>query len=72
MGLLHAQRAAIRTGDRHGVIMHGSSTNVQSWTVVRERRNGSTVVVDGPHAIPDEVVVSASSSAMWFDFEGYS
>ena len=70
VGLLHAQRAAIRTGDRHGVMLHGSTSNVKSWSVVQERLDGSTVVVDGPHAIPDEVVVAASASAMWFDFEG--
>lgn len=70
LGLLQAQRAAIRSGDRHGISIQGTTAKVISWTVVHEHQNGSTAVIDGPHQIPDELTMSVNSTVVWFDFEG--
>ncbi|QEF98746.1 hypothetical protein Mal15_28010 [Stieleria maiorica] len=70
LAMLHAQRAAIRTGDSHGVVMQGPAAAATSWTVVRRRQDGSKVTVEGPHAVAERVRVSANASEMWFDFEG--
>ena len=69
-GILHAQRAAIRTGDRHGVVIQGSEANVTAWNIMREFPDGSRTLVDGPHVVTEEVTVSTNAREMWFDFEG--
>ncbi|MEO1526860.1 MAG: GspH/FimT family pseudopilin [Planctomycetota bacterium] len=69
-GILHAQRAAIRTGDKHGVIILGSTGSVTGWNVVRRFPDGTDVLVDGPHQIAEDVSVTTNSNEMWFDFEG--
>lgn len=70
LAMLQAQRAAIRTGDSHGLILNGSTSSVSSWTIVQQLQDSSTSIVDGPHAFPEELTVSANRSDMWFDFEG--
>ncbi|QDT11429.1 prepilin-type N-terminal cleavage/methylation domain-containing protein [Planctomycetes bacterium K23_9] len=70
LALLQAQRAAIRSGDDHGLLTDGPASKITSWTVVQRRQDNSTVVIDGPHVIPDELSVSVSHNEMWFDFEG--
>ena len=70
LAMLQAQRASIRTGDSHGLILNGPTSGVSSWTIVHRRQDGSSSVIDGPHAIPEELTVSANRSEMWFDFEG--
>lgn len=69
-GIRHAQRAAIRTGDRHGLIVQGAASDITGWNIFRELSDGSRTLVDGPHLVTEEVTVSANASEMWFDFEG--
>ncbi|MEL6108653.1 MAG: prepilin-type N-terminal cleavage/methylation domain-containing protein [Planctomycetota bacterium] len=69
-GIRHAQRAAIRTGDRHGLIVQGTASDATGWSIVRELSDGSRTLIDGPHLLTEEVTVSASTNEMWFDFEG--
>lgn len=70
LALLQAQRAAIRTGDPHGVLIGGSLSKAESWSVVQKLPDGSSSVVDGPYVIAPALSVSASHGEMWFDFEG--
>lgn len=70
LALLQAQRAAIRTGDRHGISFHGPGSNVHSWSVVRSAIEGNISDVDGPHWVPSEVKLKTDASQVWFDFEG--
>ncbi|MGB7345747.1 MAG: prepilin-type N-terminal cleavage/methylation domain-containing protein [Pirellulaceae bacterium] len=70
LGLLQAQRAAIRTGDRHALIFQGPLANAISWTIIQETAGGSQVVISGPHTVADEVTMSCNQNEMWFDFEG--
>ncbi len=70
LAMLHAQRAAIRTGDPHGVVMQGPAAAATSWAIIGRRQDGSRVTVEGPHPVAERVRVSASASEIWFDFEG--
>ena len=70
LAMLQAQRAAIRTGDRHGLILQGPSSDATGWMIVQQRQDSSTLIVDGPHEYPEELTVSANRNDMWFDFEG--
>ena len=70
LGMLSAQRGAIRTGDRHGVVFDGSLSQATQWTVVRELSGGAREIVDGPHTIADDFSVSVDSDEIMFDFEG--
>ena len=68
--MLQAQRAAIRTGDRHGMQFQGSTSNVKSWAIIRRGQDNSTVVIEGPNEFLDEMTVSVNQGEMLFDFEG--
>lgn len=70
LGLLQAQRAAIKTGDDHGVVVSGSLASATSWTVQHRLPDGTEIIIDGPHLIPDKVTMKASRADIWFDFEG--
>ena len=70
LGILEAQRCAIRTGDVHAIQFHGPSSAVESWSVVQVDSEGTRVLVDGPHEIPEDYSLSVNSSEVLFDFEG--
>lgn len=70
LAMLHAQRAAIRTGDSHGVVFRGGTSKVDGWSVVHKLPDDRQVVIDGPHEIADGVKVAPNAAAIWFDFEG--
>ncbi len=70
LGLLEAQRCAIRTGDDHGIRTYGSTNSISAWEVVREYDDGSREVGDGPYSIPDDYQVQVDTSEIFFDFEG--
>ena len=70
IAMLHAQRAAIRTGDPHGIVFQGPASSVVSWSIFQKRDDNSKVIVEGPHMIYENVDVSVSAAEMWFDFEG--
>ncbi len=70
LGILQAQRAAIRTGDAHGIVFYGAKSNVSSWAVVRVMGNGARELVDGPYTIPGDYRVQVDTDEILFDFEG--
>ena len=70
LALLQAQRAAIRTGDRHGMLIQGTPSTVTSWSIVQRHQDNSTTVVDGPHEVAEELTMSTKQTEIWFDFEG--
>ena len=70
LAILQAQRAAIRTGDPHGLVARGTIGNVTSWTIVQRSPDGSETIVDGPNVVSDDVSLSMSARESWFDFEG--
>jgi type II secretory pathway pseudopilin PulG len=70
LGLLQAQRSAIRTGEAHGVIFTGTLTNISSWSVVRIAQNGSQTVVDGPVPMGTDFRLGVNKDSIVFDFEG--
>ncbi|MCA9195105.1 MAG: prepilin-type N-terminal cleavage/methylation domain-containing protein [Planctomycetales bacterium] len=66
LGMLQAQRAAIRTGTSHGVKIYGGN----SWAVVSVGSGGSRTIVDGPHVIDSQLQLTTNSDEVVFDFEG--
>lgn len=70
LGLLQAQRRAIRTGDPHGLQVYGSQSNISSWSVIRVLDNGSREIVEGPIAVPSDLTIATDRSEILFDFEG--
>lgn len=66
--ITNAQNAAIRTGDSHGILL--SKADGDRWVTVRRRSSGHQETVD-EHQIQDDVVVDASRTEIWFDFEGH-
>ncbi len=70
LGMLEAQRCAIRTGDKHGLQLYGSTGDVSSWAVFREYPDGSREIIDGPFPVPEDYKLSAGSDQILFDFEG--
>lgn len=70
LGLLGAQRAAIRTGLTHGITFEGPLSSVTSWTSVQIGADSSRSIVEGPYAVPDDLSITVDRSEIWFDFEG--
>lgn len=70
LSLLHAQRAAIRSGNPHAVVFHGSTLAASGWSIVEKPSSGGSIVIEGPHPTPDGLTISTSSPDIWFDFEG--
>lgn len=64
-----AQRASVSTGDNHYLSFTVSGGKVTSYRLYR-KASGGDVVADAVRDIPDEVVVTVSSSTAEFDFEG--
>lgn len=69
LGILEAQRSAIRTGDSHGVQFSGTES-VSAWSVFHIGQDGKRTIIDGPHEIPTDYRLQVSSSEVQFDFEG--
>lgn len=67
LALLEAQRGAIKTGDNHYVQF--DATNAKSFSVLRVMDTGDRLV-DGPHALAADTVVTVSTTRMEFTFEG--
>ncbi len=67
VALLHAQRAAIKTGDNHFVLFNAAAAS--SYQIMR-RLNGVDTLVDGPHALSGDVTIAVSHTVMEFTFEG--
>ncbi|MEZ6087597.1 MAG: prepilin-type N-terminal cleavage/methylation domain-containing protein [Pirellulaceae bacterium] len=70
LSMLHAQRAAIRTGNLHAVRLVSSDGKVSGWTVVEELPDTTQRIVDGPFTVAENITVKADGNEMWFDFEG--
>lgn len=70
VGLHDAQRAAIRTGDTHGVRFRGPVTDISHWEIIRRDDDGTETIIDGPFPISKHVTMQTSSPWIWFDFEG--
>jgi prepilin-type N-terminal cleavage/methylation domain-containing protein len=67
LALLHAKRAAILTGDNHYVLFDGATAT--NYSLFRVTGSGD-VLVDGPHALSDDVTITVSATRMEFTFEG--
>lgn len=70
LGMLEAQRRAIKTGDNHGIQVYGPTSAITSWAMFRVLSNGSREIVGSPHAISDDYTVRADGSQIIFNFEG--
>ena len=70
LSMLHAQRAAIRTGDFHAVRLQAANGKVANWVVIQKAANGSEQIIDGPFTIAQNITVKANADEIWFDFEG--
>jgi type II secretory pathway pseudopilin PulG len=70
LSLLQAQRTAIKTGIPHGVLFRGSTSKVESWSVMRFENDGSQYLVDEVAPLTDDLQLSVSSDRIVFDFEG--
>ncbi len=70
LGILEAQRGAIRTGNTHAILFQGTSSAVQSWSVIQIDPQGGRTLVDGPHEIPADYSLTVNTSEILFDFEG--
>lgn len=69
LGMVEAQRLAVRSGRLHGVQFAGSGSSA-SWTVVSVGDTGDRIVVDGPFPLSDDYKLKTSASEVLFDFEG--
>ena len=69
LALVHARRATIATGDNHYVQLSPSAANATEFTLYR-RTGGGDVQVDAIHIVPQGVTLSASHTALEFDFDG--
>lgn len=70
LGMLEAQRAAIRTGNSHGVAFNGTTANATSWSIIQVDSLGTETLVEGPNSLPTDLAVSVSQARIMFDFEG--
>lgn len=71
LALLRAHRSAIKTGDDHFVQFNSASpTPATQFSVMRRASDNSTSVVEGPHALNEDVRVIASATELSFNFEG--
>lgn len=68
--LLQAQRTAIKTGVPHGVMFRGSTSQVDSWAVMRFDSNGTQTLVDEIAPLAADYKLSVTSDRIVFDFEG--
>ena len=68
--LLRSQRAAIQTGDTHGLIFHGPHSSVTGWSIFQRRPDGTRVTIEPTHHFASEVDVSTNHAEVEFDFEG--
>ncbi|HBE72082.1 MAG TPA: hypothetical protein DDW52_28425 [Planctomycetaceae bacterium] len=70
LGLVEAQRLAVRSGRLHGVQFAGSLGDASSWSVVAVGDTGDRTVVDGPFLLSDDYQLTTNASEILFDFEG--
>lgn len=69
LGLVHARRATISTGDNHFLQFNYSGSNVTSYALYR-RTSGGDVQVDLLRQVPNGVTVACASPQLEFDFDG--
>lgn len=69
LDLMQARRRTIATGDNHYLQLTVASGKVTTYTLFR-RAAGGSVAVDQATAIPSGVNVTASHTALEFDFDG--
>jgi hypothetical protein len=70
LGLLQAQRSAIRSGVPHAVKFAGNPAAVTSWTIVRIDTGGQQTVIDNSGPLSGDYTLQVDSSQIVFDFEG--
>jgi hypothetical protein len=69
LGLLHARRATIATGDNHYLQLTTGGSSVTSFHLMR-RASGGDVQVDQTRAVPADVTVTSAQTVLEFDFDG--
>lgn len=69
LGLTHARRATIATGDNHYIQLVSSGGTISSFHLMR-RASGGDVQVDQSRPVPSGVTVSSAQTTLEFDFDG--